>query len=32
MKKNIASLLLGAAVLTLSAGCNKEQICNIFVT
>lgn len=26
MKKNIATVLLGAAVLTLFAGCNKEQI------
>lgn len=32
MKKNIVNVLLGAAVLTLFAGCNKEQVAGIETT
>ena len=32
MKKSIVSALLGAAVLTLFAGCNKEQVAGIETT
>lgn len=32
MKKNIISVLLGAAVITLFAGCNKEQLADVEIT